>query len=101
NEFVYLISLEGFCTSEEIKIINKFDPSVKYLLASGHASQRKSDKEWNFKSAKEFIDIKEKSYMIIQKIKLPGTFMTDSVVFDVVEDSKHNHFVTYAKDRNL
>lgn len=101
DEFVYLVSLEGFFTPEEIKNVHRADPSVKYLLASGHGSQRKADKDNNYKSAKEFVDITTKSFKAIKKIKFGGSFMTSALVFDVIADTNNNHYIIFAHDRGF
>ncbi len=101
DQFSYLISLEGFFAPEEIKWIHSIEPRIKYLLASGYSAQRQSDRYHNFKNAKEFVDIPDKNFRILKKIKFGGTFLSDAVVLDVVESSKKELFVTFAIDRNF
>ena len=101
DEYVYLISLEGVFDSESIEIIHKIDPTIKYLLGYGHLSQKKADQKWNYKTAKEFIDVSEKTFRFIKKIKYGGGFAKDSIVLDVIEGSNRQHYVVFANNRNF
>lgn len=101
NEYIYLVSLEGIFTAKEIAHVHRADPTIKYFLSSGHAAQRKSDKDVNYKTAKEFLDITARDFKIIKKIKFGGSFMTDAVFLDVIEDSEGTHYVVFSANRKI
>jgi hypothetical protein len=98
DDFVYLVSLEGFFTEEEIQKVRNADASVSYILHSGHERQRRADKEQNFKTAKEFIDISERDFSVIKQIKIKGTFLTDDIYYDIISDSAGKHYLRHSPE---
>ena len=96
DEYVYLVSLQGLFTEKGIQKIQSVDNSIQYILKSGHERQHKSDKEWNFRSAKKFIDISEHDFSIVKKIKIKGTFITSDLYYDIVSDKNNNHYLRYS-----
>jgi len=99
DDYVYLISLEPTWTKEELQAFHNIDPSIKYMLDSGHQFQRRIDKEESSRDSEEFIDITEKDFFIIKTIKYYGYGLdSEDQYLDIVSDKNNNHYLHSSQD---
>jgi hypothetical protein len=94
KEYVYLINLDRFFTQKNIQEFKSIDGSLNYLLDSGPQRQREYEK--SHESVKEFIDLSERNFLIVKKIKIKGTILSSDTFLDIISDKDNNHYLNYS-----